>query len=432
LGFLYGGKDYDPGCPQGGFENNWANFGPRVGIAYRLTEDGKTSLRLGGGIYYTPIQSSEMNPFTNTAPFAGTFTLNDVAFEDPFGSAGRDNPFPNNFGNVLRGPDFAFSPINDIRRYFAPDFRIAQLATWNIRLERQVAQDAVLSLAYLGNKGTRLSVGPQENFAIFIPGVDENGDPLSTVGNIQKRRVNPTFSSVNRADSGGNSNYNALQVNFEKRFSNGYSVLTNYTWSKTLDNLDSHPFDRRSRYGLAGEDVEQNFKFSNIFDLPRLDVSGAADKFLNGWQLNSIVTWQSGFPFSIGSGRENSFTGAGGELADFLGGDSRLSDDRPHGEQILEWFDTSKFTANAVGTFGNSGRNILRGPKFFNMDFGFLKSTAITERVRIQFRAEFFNLFNNVNFRFPNSNASSSQFGRVTSVTDDSQRIIQFGLKLLF
>ena len=88
--------------------------------------------------------------------------------------------------------------------------------------------------------------------------------------------------------------------------------------------------------------------------------------------------------------------------------------------------------ANAPGTFGNSGRNILRGPKFFNMDFGLLKTTNITERTRIQFRAEFFNLFNNVNFQFPNANASSSQFGRVTSVVPDSQRIIQFGLKLVF
>ncbi|HSH17670.1 MAG TPA: TonB-dependent receptor, partial [Verrucomicrobiae bacterium] len=133
-GFLFGGDDADPGCPQGGFENNWANFGPRVGIAYRLTEDGKTSLRTGGGIYFTPIQSSEMNPFTNIAPFAGTFTLNDVAFEDPFGSAGLENPFPNNFGNTLPGPDFQFAPINDIRRYFAPDFKIVQLATWTVRL----------------------------------------------------------------------------------------------------------------------------------------------------------------------------------------------------------------------------------------------------------------------------------------------------------
>jgi hypothetical protein len=252
------------------------------------------------------------------------------------------------------------------------------------------------------------------------------------VGNLQQRRIDPTFGRVVRADSGANSNFHALQMNFEKRFGNGYSVLTNYTWSKTLDNFDNHPLDRRSRYGLATEDIAHNFKFSNIYDVPAFNLSGAAAKILNGWQLNSIVTWQSGFPFSVSSGRDNSFTGSGSDLADFLGGDADLESGRSHGEQVLQWFDTSKFTANALGTFGNSGRNVLRGPNFFNLDFGLLKNTRVTERVNIQFRTEFFNLFNNVNLRLPNSNASSNQIGRITSVVDDSQRIIQFGLKLVF
>ncbi len=108
LGFLYGGENADPGCPVAGSENNWWNIGPRVGFAYRLTEDGKTSLRGGGGIYYTPIQTSNMNPFANIAPFAGTFTLTDVAFEDPYGSKGQANPFPSNFGPNVPGPEFAF------------------------------------------------------------------------------------------------------------------------------------------------------------------------------------------------------------------------------------------------------------------------------------------------------------------------------------
>ena len=222
-----------------------------MGLAYRLTEDGKTSLRMGGGIYYTPIQSSQMNPFTNIAPFAGTFSLDDVAFEDPFGSFGLENPFPNNFGNTLPDSNFEFSPINDIRRYFAPDFKVPQLITWNVRLERQLGSDVVTSIAYLGNTGTYLLVGPDENIAPYIPGTDSNGNPLSTLGNIQARRLDPTFSRVRRADAGANSNYHALQWNMEKRFSRGYSVLSNYTWSKTMDTLDSHPLDRRSRYGLA-------------------------------------------------------------------------------------------------------------------------------------------------------------------------------------
>jgi len=423
VGMLYGG---DTGCPTAGHDANLWNIGPRVGLAYRLTEDGRTSLRTGFGFYYTPIQTSNFNPYTNIAPFAGTFTLQDVAFEDPYGSKGLANPFPQNFGPRVPGPDFVFAPINDIRAYFTRDYRIPQLITWNLRLERQLQNDWVVSLAYLGNKGTFLQVTLNENPARFGPG--------ATVGNTQQRRIYQDFGPVSRTEAGANSSYHAFQWNVEKRFARGYSILSNYTWSRTIDDLNNiNPFNRRAYRGLAVEDIEHNFKFSNIWDLPRLNVnSGVGRRLLHGWQLNSILVWQSGFPFSVGSGRDNSFSGVNGDLADFLGGNPNLSADRSRNDKLFRWFDTSLFTANAIGTFGNSGRNIIRGPNFFNTDFGLLKDTAIRERMGLQFRAEFFNVFNTPNFRLPNSNASSAQVGRITAVVDDNQRIIQLGLKLSF
>jgi hypothetical protein len=160
--------------------------------------------------------------------------------------------------------------------------------------------------------------------------------------------------------------------------------------------------------------------------------SGFAKALLHGWQLNGILIWQSGFPFSVASGRDNSFSGVNGDLAGFLGGNPALSGDRSRNDQLYQWFNTALFTPNALGTFGNSGRNIIRGPGFFNTDLGLLKDTFITERYNLQFRAEFFNAFNNPNFRLPNNNQASAQFGRITAVTDDNQRIIQLGLKLSF
>jgi len=426
LGFLYGGDDADAGCPKAGSENNWANIEPRFGLAYRLTADGKTSLRLGGGMYYTPIQTSNMNPFANIAPFAGTFTLSDVAFEDPYGSKGMANPFPSNFGPNVPGREFVFAPINDVRAYFAPDYRIPQLITWSLRLERQFGQDWVASVAYVGNKGTYLQLSTvQENPALYGPG--------ATVGNTQARRVYPGFGPVGRYDSGGNSQYQSMQLNLEKRLSRGYSILTNYTWSTTIDDLDvSNPFNRTVGRGRATEDVPHNFKFANLLELPRLNVKGAANRLLNGWQANGILSWQSGFPFTVSSGRDNSFSGIGSDRADFLGGTAELSGDRSRGDKLARWFDTSRFAFNTVGTFGNSGRNILRGPGYFNADLGLLKVTRIGESVGVQFRAEMFNVFNHPNFRLPTSNFSSNQFGRITAVIDENQRIIQFGLKILF
>jgi hypothetical protein len=425
LGFLYGGENNDPGCPVGGSDPNWWNMGPRVGLAYRLTKDGKTSLRMGSGFYFTPIQASNFNPFANVAPFAGTFTLTDVAFEDPFGSKGQANPFPSNFGPDVPGPEFVFAPINDVRTYFAKDYRIPQLITWTARLERQFGGNWVGSVAYLGNKGTYLQYTINENPAIFGPG--------ATVGNTQDRRVYPRFGPVARYDAGGNSTYHSLQWNLEKRFAHGFSILANYTWSKNLDDLSAaNPFNRTISRGPSGFDVPHNFKFSNLWDIPKLQVSPAVGKLLNGWQVNSILVKQSGFPFTVTSGVDNSFSNVGSDRADYVGGPAKLSDSRPLADKLVQWFDASRFVANAPGTFGNSGRGILRGPGFFNADLGVLKSTGITERTNLQFRAEFFNVFNHPNFRLPTSNISSSQKGRITAVIDDNQRIIQFGLKLLF
>jgi hypothetical protein len=266
----------------------------------------------------------------------------------------------------------------------------------------------------------------QQNPAIYIPGA-------STVGNTQQRRIRPNYGSISRGESGHNSLYQSLQLNLEKRFSHGFSILTNYTWSKTLETTyGPNPLDGTRERAIHGDDIPHNFKFSNVWDVPRLNVSGPANKLLNGWQLNSIIIWQSGFPFGISSGRDNSFNGST-DRAEFIGsGSAQLSYDRPHGEMVTKWFDTSKFGPNPIGTFGNTGRNILRGPRFFNADLGVLKVTQVTERVGLQFRAEAFNVFNNVNFRLPNSTQSSGQFGQINQVVEDNQRIIQFGLKLLF
>jgi hypothetical protein len=424
-GLLYGGEDRDPSCPLAGSEPVWTNFGPRIGLAYRLTADGKTSLRIGAGYFYTPDRSGATNSQSDTAPFASTFTLNDADWTDPYGSKGLENPFPANFGPRIPPADFVFAPLNNVT-YPSPDRRIPQIFTYSLRLERQLSDDWLVGLAYVANKGTFLGGSQQQNPAIYIPGA-------STVGNTQQRRINPIFGSVSRQEAGNNSLYQSLQWNIEKRFARGVSVLANYTWSKTLQSTyGQDPLDPRRERSIHGDDIPHNFKFSNIWDLPRANVSGALDKILNGWQLNSIVIWQSGFPLSVSSGRDNAFVGST-QRAQFIGtGSAQLSNDRPHGEMIQKWFDTSKFAVNAIGTFGNSGQNILRGPRYFNSDFGLLKVTQLTERVGMQFRAEVFNIFNNVNFRLPNNNVSSAQFGQINAVVEDNQRIIQFGLKILF
>jgi hypothetical protein len=339
---------------------------------------------------------------------------------------GVANPFPAQYGPTVRGPDVTFTLPAAIRWTFVKDFRIPQITTWNLMLERQLGKDWVLKAAYQGTKGTYLSqsIVRELNPAVYIPG-------QSTVANTQARRRYQDFVNVGQIESGNNSSYNALQLSAEKRFGRGLSILTNYTWSKAIDDLGwANPSNRKFDRGVSGTDIPHNFKFSNVWEVPKVGIGGVAGILLNGWMVNSMLAWQSGFALNITSGRDNSFTGVGRDRADFLGGTADLGSDRSHGDMVAKFFDTSKFTANAVGTFGNSGRNMLRGPRYFNADLGVVKNTRVTEQISVQFRAEFFNVFNNVNFRQPTTNAASAQFGRITAANDP--RILQFALKIVF
>ena len=351
-----------------------------------------------------------------------------MSFEDPFGSAGVPDPFPEQYGPRVPGAEATFVTPGELRAVFDRDFRTPLLMSWNVSLERQVGTDWVFRIAYIGNKG-KYFFGAAENSreinpAIYVPGA-------STVANTQARRPHLDYSRIGLYESTNTSKYNSMQLNAEKRFGKGLSMLASYTFSRKMDDYGwTTPDDLRFDYGVSREDVPHNFKFSNVWQLPQMRGNRVLSGIVNGWMLNSMVTWQSGFPFTISSGRDNSFTGIGRDRADFLGGDADLGSDRPHGEMVARYFDTSKFVANAIGTFGNSAKNMLRGPRYFNTDVALLKVTRISQTIDLQFRAEFFNIFNNVNFNAPNSNVASAQFGRITSALDP--RIIQFGLKLLF
>ncbi len=153
---------------------------------------------------------------------------------------------------------------------------------------------------------------------------------------------------------------------------------------------------------------------------------------MNGWELTGITTWQSGFPFTVFSGADNSLSGIGADRAEVTGssiGQAVLSG-QSTAQEIKQYFNTSLFTANPIGTYGNSPKNALQGPDLFNQDFAAIKNFNLIEAMKLQFRAEFFNVFNNVNFSKPGSSVNSASFGQITSAA--SPRILQFALKVMF
>jgi len=234
-----------------------------------------------------------------------------------------------------------------------------------------------------------------------------------------------------------------MQLTLNRRFSKGFSVLANYTWSKSLDNYPeaSHgstevipfylPDADKMVYGPSNFDRRHRFVVSYVWELPKAPVDNPFLRgALHGWQATGIGQYQTGAPFTITSGRDNSFTGIGRDRAKFTG----ASFEPAAGLDKTVWFNTAAFAVNDVGTFGTVGRGAFHGPHLFSWDMGLFKNFRFTEQVNLQFRAEFFNIFNQVNFNNPNTNVSGGGFGRITSTHPNAgdPRIIQFGLKLVF
>jgi hypothetical protein len=446
-GLLFGGNNHDGGCPNSSINNNPLNFGPRLGFAYQLTGDGKTSLRGGAGYYFEPPNTVAFQDVVGIPPFAPIVNLTDVSLSDPYGSAGISNPFPAQFGPLNPGPTATFPKNIGLVPVFARNFRLPVVLTWNMTLERALGQSWLLRAAYMGSNGTHLNgTGDQEagllqvNPAIYIPG-------QSTEANTQQRRVYPNYGTVDFLDSEVNSNYNGLQLTLEKRFSRGFSFLANYSWSKALDDFgpggsnghqspsgsNSCTCGRAFDYGPDTGDIGKAFKFSGNYLMPRIAVNDFAGKLINGWGLSDIATWQSGFPYTVYSDTDNSFSAIGADRADLTVPrikDAILNNGRSHAQLVNQWFNTSAFQTNAAGTFGNSGKNVLRGPRYFDTDLAVLKNTDLEKGVSLQFRAEFYNALNNVNFGMPDSGLTDSSFGQLTYAL--SPRILQFSLKVLF
>jgi hypothetical protein len=407
------------GVPRSGFDADKNNFAPRVGVAWSLNE--KTVLRGGYGVYYdqSPLAPAEALYFNSP------FFDNNIFFSLPGLPLTLNNPFPSFFPFAL--PDSALA----IQR----DLRTGYMQHWNFNVERQIASKSVLEVAYVGSKGTKLLTARDINQP--QPGVLPPGLPFVP-------RPDPRFDDIDLLESRANSNYNALQVRFQQRLTHGFSTLTSYTWSKSLDDASNFftsagdPNFPQNSYNVAAErgrsnfDVAHRLSVSYSYLFPSRKDKGALSTLLNGWETLGIVTLQSGRPFTVAllseidnSGTGRSILGFGANDRPNLVGNPELSN-----QTTLQWFNTAAFAFPAPGTFGNAGRNILDGPGFQNVNASLLKNTKLTERVNVQFRAEAFNLFNHPNFNLPDNFLGSPTFGRITSARDP--RHIQFGLKLLF
>ncbi|MBL8210438.1 MAG: TonB-dependent receptor [Bryobacterales bacterium] len=425
-GVVYPG---DAGVPEGGYPTSWKNFGPRLGFAWDVFGDGKTAVRGGYGIFFDRSNTISTNSQANQAPFGTVVTVNgnlNNSFADPW--AGTTNPFPAS----TTPPSTVAFPQFSTQFLYAPDMRNAYLQSWNLTVERQLPGSFVLRTSYAGSKGTRMVALRELNAAIYAPGA-------TTATTNARRPYAPALGASTIVEPVSNSTYHAFQATAERRFAQGFTLLANYQLAKSIDDSSANkatgqsrtnPFNQAFDKGPSDFDRRHVMNLSSVYELPFRSTQRAANLLLGGWSVNGIFTYNSGFPFTVGSGVDNARTGTGGQRADLVG-DPYLPGGRSRGDLINEWLRRTAFAPNAVGTFGNLGRNVFRGPSLTSVDLGVVKNIPIRESLSAQFRFEMFNAFNHVNLTGPNTaQNNTAQFLRTLSAFDP--RILQLALRVQF
>jgi len=426
------------------------NFAPRFGFAYKVSE--RTVLRGGYGLFYDRL--SNQPPFfaVGSIPF-GAF---DVAiFPTLFRGATFANPFPNlglpsEFPKVPIVPNIAqlaagAAPISGF--FMDPNMRTPYASQFGLNIQRELAKDWLVEIGYVGTKGTKLIQQVRIAQAqLASPTRPINGITENTPANAALRSPFVGFSpdGLKQFQTSGNSTYHSLQLTVSKRLSRGLQFLAAYTLSKWLD-------DRTTITGLQGDatafapgdqthlslnkgrsdsDRRHRFVISGTYDLPKLG-RGVVGAVLSNWEVAWIATLQSGRPIDIRDSNGASLFGVTTSRASWAPGATRQTASRKGSvtSRLNQFFNTSAFVPAGPG-FGNVGRNVLSGPDQRNVDLSVLKRIPIREAHTLEFRAEFFNAFNIVNFANPGSDISQSATFGVITQTSTSPRIVQFALKL--
>jgi hypothetical protein len=450
-GLLYPG---DPGVSDTIVHVDKNDWSPRAGIAWDVFGNGMTSIRAAYGLFYATPNGDASVPTAYSAPFFINFNVPDTpSFVQPIPQA-LTTAFP-----IPTGKKMDFRPYQPLTiQGLDPNMVNPTVQQFNFTIQQQLPGRVSVQAGWVGNVTHHLEYYQQLNPATYIPGNDASGNPLSTIANTNARRrlnrANPpsgtdpfAYGAVSVGSSIANSNYHSLQVEVKKNYKN-LTLLSSYTWSKAIDvasvylsnglatDVPQNAEDMRGSRGLAQFDQRHRNTTSLVYSTPSftrpLHIANAfTTRLLDAWDLGTIVTLGAGLPFNVVTGVDNSRSAYGQDRPNLVG-NPYLSNGRSKNDRINMYFNPAAFTANAIGTFGNFGRDVLIGPGTANVDFTANKDFPISERYgKIQMRFEFFNFFNRAQFGNPGASlAAPAQMGKILSAGPG--RIIQFGAKYIF
>lgn len=430
----------DPGVPADVIGTRWNDIAPRLGFAWDVFGNGKTSLRAGYGLYFVPMtEGISLNRQTLIQPFCLEVSLNNGNAENIW-----DNP---TFNGVDPYP-IANSPAGLKGVPFVAGGSETTLPTvwktqtsdmWSLSIQQQLWKSAVLETNYVGSSSSHMFTSSQANWAQYDDGL---GD-IPTLDNEQQRRIYNQIGPIELDADLLSANYNSLQVVYNQQLQKGLMIKSAYTWSKNLGVNSGegaggqgprNPNDWRADYSPIGGSVPQVWVTSVIWKaLDGRNFSRPLKLTIGGWQFGGIATLQSGTPLTLYSGHDNSLTGIGNDSPDIVG--SWDAHNKSRADRIAHWFDPAAFTQNAIGTFGTLRPNTLSNPGYVNFDINLQKNFAITEKMGFELRSSFYNAFNHANLNGPGNYYSSGippggNFGAIT--TAGNPRVIEFGSRLSF
>ena len=508
----------DKGVPEALTNTYYKGFAPRLGLNWSpgwtdgwlgklAGGPGRTSVSMGYGIFYNPIEQLVLEQFSAEPPFGGSNFITSPLLQTPYVSQSGET-FPNPFNGILNPPRGSaidweqFRPMTFFGE-FPPNLRMQYSDQYNLTIKRQLPGDILLQVGYVGSQGhrllasyeanpgnpttcndlqnisnltgdTSLACGPFGEDSAYTIGAGEipagvtlhlpygnvptvtgpNPAPITLVG-LRKYSSplcqpttgvgcpadgTPVFSGIFSENTVAKSNYNSMQVLFQKNFSHGIQFQASYTWSKTMDNASSfesalNPLNFDATYGLSAYDARNRFVFNYVWDLPVPKYDGFKGKLLDGWEISGILSFQSGFPIRITSEDDVEELDST-DLFEFPGEPNLTA---PFHTQNIRQnngfvFDPNLFTNSTVapGTIGNAPRSMCCGPGINNWDMSFMKETNFGERLQMEFRSDIFNIWNHAQFYSVDGDVSDqgSTFGQVQHVHDP--RLIQFSLKFRF
>jgi len=435
-GLIFPGDDGYPGHASS--KGNMMGLGPRLGVVYDPRGQGREVIRGGYSIVYDQPAMFHHIRSASVPPWGSLITQNNVSLSDPYATYPGGQPFP------LAVDKNATFPTNGTYWTQQVDADPPRTQHFNISMQKQFFEDWSLTLSYFGNRTSHIWNGMEINPGVYGPG--------ATAGNLNQRRElflqNPEqgryFSSVTQLNMDGTAKYDGLLIAAQKRLSSNYSLTSNYTLSKCINDGDpqqfldpvySHPGDPKADRGPCAGDRRHVLNTTIVLNTPSFTSKGT-NAIAGGWQFSGLLQILSGTPMNVTIGRDQALTGAQNQRPN-INGDWRLAN--PTNEK---WFDTSVFSLPAPGTYGNLTRNALTGPGTWRVDSAVSRRFAVGGSQRIEARFEIFNLFNHVGpgvtqqingfggVGLPNTVFTNTLFGRITTAADP--RIMQLAVKYLF